>query len=115
MFSFGVEGRGEQGFDWPSSRGAGSGWGALRVPCPPRCVSLSERLQQEEQQQAEEEEQQLEQEEEREQAEEEEVEEEHIAKFAAAAETEARGAARSVLLLVFQMNVLLCFSQGQSH
>lgn len=112
MFSFWVEGRGEQGFDWPSSRGAGSGWGALRVPCPPRRVSLSERLQQEEQQQAEEEEQQLEQEEEREQAEE---EEEHIAKFAAAAQTEAGDAARSVLLLVFQMNVLLCFSQGQSH
>lgn len=67
----------EQGCDWPSSRGAGSGWGALRVPRPPRRVSLSERLQREEQQEAEEEEQQLE--EEKELAEEE--EEERIAKF----------------------------------
>lgn len=118
MYSFGVGVGGEQGCDWPSSRGAGSGWGALRVPCPPRRVSLSERLQREEQQEAEEEEQQLEQEEEKEPPEEEEEgEEERIAKFEAASETEARAAARLVLPLddVSHRNVFICFSQSEAH
>lgn len=65
------------------------GGGALRVQCPPRRVSLSERLQREEQHEAAEEEKQLAEE-----------EEERVAKFeaVAAAETEARDAARLVLV-----------------
>lgn len=58
------------------------GGGALRVPCPHRLVSLSERLQREELQEAEEEEKQLAEEEEEEQQE----EEERVAKFEAVAD-----------------------------
>lgn len=72
--------------------------GSFKSPVPSSsCVSLSERLHREEQQAAEEAEQRLEQEEEQVEQEEEE-EQDRIAKFKAAAETQAGDPVRLVLL-----------------